>query len=77
MTSAETRLLRYLHAAGAHLNWVPYSTILNTEDLLPGNEKALPTLFACGLIEKEVTEPAYRVSNKGTKALARSSRDAG
>ena len=72
MTSTETRVLRFLQAAGVHLKWVPQSTILNTEDLLPGDEKALPALWARGLVE-EAVEPAYRISKKGTKALGKGS----
>ncbi len=41
MKSAEHRVLRFLHAASAHESWVSYRTVLNTEDLLPGDEKAL------------------------------------
>ena len=73
MTSAEVRLLRFLQAAGAHQRWVPYTTIRNTDDLLPGDEKALPALFTRGLIDKEATAPAYRVSAKGIKALGQRS----
>jgi RIO-like serine/threonine protein kinase len=73
MTNAEARLLRFLHAAGVHVKWVPHSTILNTEDLLPGDEKALPALLSRGLIEKDASQPAaYRVSDRGVKALGRS-----
>ncbi len=75
MTSAETRVLRFLQAAGVHLKWVPYSTIMNTEDLLPGDEKVLPSLWAHGFVEKEATEPAYCISKKGIKALGRSAID--
>ncbi len=50
MTSAEVRLLRFLQAAGAHQRWVPYTTIRNTEDLLPGDEKALQGLITRELI---------------------------
>ncbi len=75
MTNAETRVLRFLQAAGAHLKWVPFSTIVNTEDLLPGDEKALPSLWARGPIEKEATEPAYRITKGGIKALGRSAFD--
>ena len=73
MTGAETRLLRFLQAAAAHQRWVPYTTICNTDDLLPGDEKALPALFARGLLDKRSVEPAYRLSAKGSKALGRSS----
>ncbi len=73
MTSTETRVLRFLQAAGVHLKWVPQSTILNTEDLLPGDEKALPALWARGLVEKEAVAPAYRISKKGIKALGEGS----
>jgi RIO-like serine/threonine protein kinase len=76
MTNAETRVLRFLQAAGVHQKWVPYSTILNTEDLLPGDEKALKALWAHGLIEKEATEPAYRISKAGAKAIGKGASDA-
>ena len=75
MTNAETRVLRFLQAAGVHLKWVPLSTIANTEDLLPGDEKAVSSLWAHGFIEMEASEPAYRIAEKGIKALGRSALD--
>ena len=70
MTRAEIRLLRFLQVAGVHQKWVPYSTILNTEDLLPEDEKALQGLLAEELVLKHLTEPAYRLSQKGGRAIA-------
>ena len=75
MTNAETRVLRFLQATGVHQRWVLHSTIMNAEALLPGDEKALPSLRARGLIEKEATEPAYRITKGGIKALGRSAFD--
>ena len=69
MTGAETRLLRFLNAVTVHEPWVSYRTILNTEDLLPGDEKALPALMRRGLVEERVREAAYRLSQAGSKAL--------
>lgn len=69
MKSAEARVLRFLHAAGTHASWVSYQTILNTEDLLPGDEKALPTLRWRGLIEENGSQAAYRISDSGIKAV--------
>jgi RIO-like serine/threonine protein kinase len=73
MNGAEVRLLRFLQAEGAHATWVPYSSIRNTEALLPGDEKALPALLERGLVEKEPSLPAYRVLDRGVKALQRRS----
>ncbi len=69
MRSAEVRVLRFLHAAGIHESWVSHQTILNTEDLLPGDEKALPTLRWRGLIEESSSRAAYRISEAGLKAI--------
>ena len=71
MTNAEARLLRFLHAAPAHAKWVPDQTIRNTEDLLPGDEKAMPALLSRGLVERRTSEPAYQVTDRGLKALGR------
>jgi len=71
MKSAEVRVLRFLHAAGIHESWVSYRTILNTEDLLPGDEKALPVLIRDGLVEERAQEAAYRLSEAGLKAVRR------
>ncbi len=71
MTNAEVRLLRFIHAANAHARWVPYQTIKNTEDLLPGDEKVLPALMARGLVEEATSKAAYRVGERGLKALGR------
>jgi hypothetical protein len=71
MKSAEHRMLRFLHAASAHESWVSYRTILNTEDLLPGDEKALPTLMWRGLVEESPTRAGYRLSEHGLKAMRR------
>jgi RIO-like serine/threonine protein kinase len=67
MSSAEIRLLRFLQSEGTHIKWIPYSSIRNTEALLPGDEKALPALLERGLIEKEPSQSAYRVSDRGLK----------
>ena len=69
MKSAEVRVLRFLHAASAHESWVPYRMILNTDDLLPGDEKALPTLMQRGLVEESAPRAAYRLSEVGLKAV--------
>ena len=71
MTNAEVRLLRFIHAASAHASWVPYKMIKNTDDLLPGDEKALPGLISRGLIEEAASRGAYRVNDRGRKALGR------
>jgi RIO-like serine/threonine protein kinase len=73
MKSAEHRVLRFLHAASSHESWVPYRTILNTEDLLPGDEKALATLMWRGLVEESPAQAAYRLSETGLKAVRRTS----
>ena len=73
MKSAEHRVLRFLHAATSHESWVSYRTILNTEDLLPGDEKALATLMWRGLVEESPGQAAYRLSETGLKALRRAS----
>ncbi len=62
MRSSELRVLRFLYAASAHESWVSYRTILNTEDLLPGDEKALPALMWRGLVEESPLRGAYRLS---------------
>lgn len=72
MKSAEFRMLRFLHAASAHEQWVSYRAILNTEDLLPGDEKALPMLMWRGLIEESAPRASYRLSEEGRKAARRS-----
>jgi RIO-like serine/threonine protein kinase len=71
MTNAEARLLRYLTAANVQARWVSDQTIRNTEDLLPGDEKAMPALLSRGLVERKTSEPAYRVTDRGLKALGR------
>ena len=73
MKSAEQRVLRFLHAAGTHESWVSYRSILNTEDLLPGDEKALSTLMWRGLVEESAPRAAYRLSEVGLKAVRRAS----
>ncbi len=67
MTSAEVRLLRFIHAASAHAQWVPYTMIKNTDALLPGDEKALSGLSTRGLIEEAASRGAYRVTERGLK----------
>jgi hypothetical protein len=69
MKSAEARVLRFLHAAGIHESWTSRETILNTEDLLPGDEKALPVLRSRGLVEERSPQAAYRISEAGLKAI--------
>ena len=71
MTSAETRLLRFLSAASAHERWVSHQTIRNTEDLLSGDEKALPPLIVRGLVEEHTSERACRITGTGLKAIGR------
>ena len=71
MKSAEARVLRFLHVAGTHESWVSYRSILNTEDLLPGDEKALSTLIWRGLVEESAPRAAYRLSEIGLKAVRR------
>ncbi len=71
MTNAEVRLLRFIHAACAHAPRVSYESIKNTDDLLPGDEKALPGLSTRGLIEEMPPGRAFRVTEKGLKALGR------
>ena len=75
MTSAETRLLRFLSAATVHEPWAAYHTILNTEDLLPGDEKAIPMLMRRGLVEESARDAAYRLSEAGHKALGLKRKD--
>ena len=71
MTNAEARLLRFLHAAHVRAPWVADQAIRNTEDLLPGDEKAMPALLSRGLVEKKTSELSYRVTDRGLKALGR------
>ncbi len=71
MTNAEVRLLRFIHAACAHASWVSYESIRNTDDLLPGDEKALPALSTRGLIKETPPGGAFRVTERGLKALGR------
>ena len=71
MTNAEVRLLRFIHAASAHAQWVSYKIIKNTDNLLPGDEKALPSLTTRGFIEEAASKGAYRVTGRGQKALGR------
>ncbi len=73
MKSAEHRVLRFLHAASTRESWVSYRTILNTEDLLPGDEKALAALMLRGLVEESPGQAAYRLSETGLKAVRRAS----
>ncbi len=73
MKSAEHRVLRFLHAASTRESWVSYRTILNTDDLLPGDEKALATLMWRGLVEESPGQAAYRLSETGLKAMRRAS----
>jgi predicted transcriptional regulator len=71
MNQAEVRLLRYMNAQRSQAKWVLYRAILNTEDLLPGDEKAVAGLMSRGLIEKDPDQPAYRITEGGSKALQR------
>jgi hypothetical protein len=54
---------------------VSYRTILNTDDLLPADERALAMLMWHGLVEENAGKGAYRLTEAGHKA-ARSRRDA-
>jgi hypothetical protein len=71
MTNAETRVLRFLQAS--RTKWTPAKVILNTEDLLPGDEKALAGLVRQGLALAldDVSGTSYRVSEAGVRALGR------
>ena len=71
MTSAEARLLRFLCAANAHERWVSYRTIRNTEDLLPGDEKALSALISRGHVEEKPSDRSFRVTERGLKIIGR------
>ncbi len=71
MKSAELRVLRFLQSASLQEPWVSYRAILNTEDLLPGDEKALATLMWRGLVEESAPRAAYRLSDIGVKAMRR------
>ena len=73
MKSAEHRVLRFLHAASTRESWISYRTILNTDDLLPGDEKALATLMWRGLVEESPAQAAYRLSETGLKVVRRTS----
>ena len=73
MKSAEFRMLRFLQATSAHEEWVPHRAILNTEDLLPGDEKALPPLVWRGLVEESGLRASYRLSQEGRKVMRRTS----
>ncbi len=75
MKSAEARTLRFLSVAGEQEGWVSYRTILNTDDLLPGDERALAMLMWRGLVEENAGKAAYRLTEAGHKA-AQSRRDA-
>ncbi len=75
MKSTEARMLRFLSVAGEQERWVSYRTILNTDDLLPGDERALAMLMWRGLAEENASKAAYRLTEAGHKA-ARSRRDA-
>lgn len=68
-------MLRFLSAAAEPDGWVSYRTILNTDDLQPGDEKALAMLMWRGLVEEDAGKGTYRLSEAGHKA-ARSRRDA-
>ena len=71
MKAAELRLLRFLQTERTRSSWIAYSTIRNTEDLLPGDEKAVVSLLSGGLIEKHHEQPAYRITAEGLQALQR------
>jgi predicted transcriptional regulator len=47
---------------------VSYRTILNTDDLLPGDERALAMLMWRGLVEENRGKGAYRLTDTGHKA---------
>ena len=75
MKSTEARMLRFLSVAVVPDGWVSYRTILNTDDLLPADERALAMLMWHGLVEENAGKGAYRLTEAGHKA-ARSRRDA-
>jgi hypothetical protein len=66
--STEERMLRLLSVAGEQDSWVSYRTILNTDDLLPGDERALAMLMWRGLVEENRGKGAYRLTDTGHKA---------
>jgi hypothetical protein len=68
-------MLRFLSVAVVPDGWVSYRTILNTDDLLPGDERALAMLMWRGLVEENAGKGAYRITEAGHKA-ARGRRDA-
>jgi hypothetical protein len=68
-------MLRFLSASSEPDGWVSYRTILNTDDLLPGDERALAKLMWRGLVEENAGKGAYRLTDVGHKA-ARSRKDA-
>jgi hypothetical protein len=69
LTSAETRLLRFLQ--GAQTPWTPKKEILNTEALMYGDEKALPSLVSRDLVLEHGSGEAYRISEEGVRTLGR------
>jgi uncharacterized protein YjhX (UPF0386 family) len=73
--STEARMLRFLSVAGEQDGWISYRTILNTDDLLPGDERALAMLMWRGLVEENAGKGAYRLTEAGHKAV-RSRKDA-
>jgi hypothetical protein len=68
-------MLRFLSVAGEQDGWIFYRTILNTDDLLPGDERALAMLMWRGLVEENAGKGAYRLTEAGHKAV-RSRKDA-
>jgi hypothetical protein len=68
LTGADRRLLRFLQTSKT--TWTHAKVILNTEELLPGDEKVLPGLLRRGLVLEHVSETAYRISQTGVSALA-------
>jgi hypothetical protein len=62
-------MLRFLSASSEPDGWVSYRTILNTDDLLPGDEKALAMLMWRGHVEENAGKGAYRLTEAGHKAM--------
>jgi len=71
--STEARMARFLSVAGEQDGWVSYRTILNTDDLLPGDERALAMLVWRGLVEENAGKGTYRLREAGLNSIRRSS----
>jgi hypothetical protein len=66
--STEARMARFLSVAGEQDGWVSYRTILNTDDLLPGDERALAMLVWRGLVEENAGKGTYRLIPTGLRS---------